>query len=378
VRHPKIAIVTKGMLIGYGVDEVVNFLAGGLSRRGFDITVLANKNEYSNRGYKTIVYNVAGLPFVNEFWNNHFLTDFRSYASLASILDEYDIIVTVDPMHIVGAFAKIRLQKKVIMYFFGVPPSKILDSLGRKTESLRQTILWDLSFFFCDCLMSNSLYTRKSLPSYLEKRTIVNRHGIEHLICNDNEMVAKLRKELDVNGKTLILSVGRFSTPYKGMASIARIFGMIQQKNRAVALLLVGRGSIDDLGIRSSQENVKTLSNIPYEKLKLCFAACDIYCTCSKWEGFDLPVVAAQANGKPVIAYDIGAHREVVANGKTGFLVENTQEFLRRLRLLIENAELRRRIGERGRIAAQRFTWEESVKKFENVIDTICPKSRTR
>jgi 1,2-diacylglycerol 3-alpha-glucosyltransferase len=372
VRHPKIAIVTKGMLIGYGVDEVVNFLAGELSRHGFDITVLANKNEYSNRGYKAIVYNVACLPFVNEFWNNHFLTDFRSCASLASILDEYDIIVTVDPMHIVGAFAKIRLQKKVIMYFFGVPPPKILDSLGRKTESLRQTILWNLSFFFCDCLMSNSLYASKSLPSYLEKRTIVNSHGIEHLVSGDNENAKKLRKELDVNDKTLILSVGRFSTPYKGMASIARIFETIQQKNRAVALLLVGRGSVDDLGIRSPQQNVKTLSNIPYEKLKLCFAACDIYCTCSKWEGFDLPIVAAQANGKPVIAYDIGAHREVVANGKTGFLVENTPEFFNRLRMLIENAELRRTIGERGRIAAQRFTWEESVKKFEKAVETIC------
>ena len=374
MRHPKIAIVAKSMLIGYGVDEIVNFLSKELSRHGYDITVLANKNEYSDRGYKTIVYNVATLPFANEFWNDHFLTDFRSYAPLANVLDDFDIIVTVDPMHIVGALAKIRLQKKVIMYYFGVPPPKILDSFERKTESLRQTMLWNLSFFFCDCLMSNSLYTRKSLPSYLEKRTIVNYHGIEHLVCHDHEKATKLREELDINDKLLILSVGRFSTPYKGMAEIARIFDEVQEKNHAVVLLLVGRGSIHSLGIRSPMENVKTLSNVPFEKLKLCYAACDIYCTCSKWEGFDLPVVAAQANGKPVIAYNIGAHREVVLNEKTGFLVENTSEFLRRLRSLVEDAELRRRIGGRGRIAAQRFTWTESVKRFEKAIDIAYSK----
>jgi len=374
VRHPKIAIVAKSMLIGYGVDEIVNFLSKELSRHGYDITVLANKNEYSDRGYKTIAYNVATLPFANEFWNDHFLTDFRSYAPLANILDDYDIIVTVDPMHIVGALAKIRLQKKVIMYYFGVPPPKILDSFERKTESLRQTILWNLSFFFCDCLMSNSLYTRKSLPSYLEKRTIVNYHGIEHLVCHDHEKATKLREELDINDKLLILSVGRFSTPYKGMAEIARIFNAVQKKNHAVVLLLVGRGSIHSLGIRSPMENVKTLSNIPIETLKLCYAACDIYCTCSKWEGFDLPVVAAQANGKPVIAYNVGAHREVVLNEKTGFLVENTSEFLLRLRSLVDDTELRRRIGRRGRIAAQRFTWKESVKRFEKAIDIAYSK----
>ncbi|MGD0494542.1 MAG: glycosyltransferase family 4 protein [Candidatus Bathyarchaeia archaeon] len=374
MRHPKIAIVAKSMLIGYGVDEIVNFLSKELSRHGYDITVLANKNEYSDRGYKTIAYNVATLPFANEFWNDHFLTDFRSYAPLANILDDYDIIVTVDPMHIVGALAKIRLQKKVIMYYFGVPPPKILDSFERKTESLRQTILWNLSFFFCDCLMSNSLYTRKSLPSYLEKRTIVNYHGIEHLVCHDHEKATKLREELDINDKLLILSVGRFSTPYKGMAEIARIFNAVQKKNHAVVLLLVGRGSIHSLGIRSPMENVKTLSNIPIETLKLCYAACDIYCTCSKWEGFDLPVVAAQANGKPVIAYNVGAHREVVLNEKTGFLVENTSEFLLRLRSLVDDTELRRRIGRRGRIAAQRFTWKESVKRFEKAIDIAYSK----
>lgn len=222
--------------------------------------------------------------------------------------------------------------------------------------------------------MSNSLYTRKSLPSYLEKRTIVNYHGIEHLVCYDHEKATKLREELDINDKLLILSVGRFSTPYKGMAEIARIFDEVQEKNHAVVLLLVGRGSIHSLGIRSPMENVKTLSNVPFETLKLCFAACDIYCTCSKWEGFDLPVVAAQANGKPVIAYNIGAHREVVLNEKTGFLVENTSEFLLRLRSLVEDAELRRRIGGRGRIAAQRFTWKESVKRFEKAIDIAYSK----
>jgi 1,2-diacylglycerol 3-alpha-glucosyltransferase len=30
------------------------------------------------------------------------------------------------------------------------------------------------------------------------------------------------------------------------------------------------------------------------------------------WEGFDLPIVEAQAMGKPVVAYDIGPHSELI------------------------------------------------------------------
>ncbi len=355
------------MLIGYGVDEIVNFLGEKLLKVGFDVEVLANKNEYSSRKYRTIIYKVGALPFANEYWNNNFLIDLRSFFSITSALIKNDVIVTVDPMHIIGALSKALFRKKVIMYFFGVPPPKVLDTFLRKAESLRQTLLWNLSFFFSNRLVTNSFYTKNLVSSLLRGKATVNYHGIDHLVCHEKEKAFKLREDLDVGDRKLILSVGRFSTPYKGMGEMLNIFNMLNRPENSV-LLLVGRGSMFDLGVQNLPDNVKVLSNVSVEMMKNCFGACDVYCSCSKWEGFNLPIVAAQANGKPIIAYNVGAHSEVVTTGESGFIVENPNEFLNCLRLLVDDETMRRKMGEKAQIAVRKFTWDESARNFQKIL----------
>lgn len=373
MKRLRVAIITKSMLIGYGVDEIVNFLGEKLSQGGFDVEVLATKNEYSNREYRTIIYKVGALPFANEYWNNNFLIDLRSFFSITSALIKNHVIVTVDPMHIIGALSKALFRKKVVMYFFGVPPPKVLDTFLRKAESVRQTLLWNLSFFFSNRLVANSFYTKNLVSSLLREKATVNYHGIDHLVCHEKEKASKLREDLDVGDRKLILSVGRFSTPYKGMGEMLKIFNLLHRHENSV-LLLVGRGSMFDLGVENLPDNVKVLSNVSTEMMKNCFGACDVYCTCSKWEGFNLPLVAAQANGKPVIAYNVGAHSEVVTAGESGFLVENPAQFLSRLRLLVDDESMRRKMGEKARIAVRKFTWDESARNFQKILYQVMSK----
>ena len=45
------------------------------------------------------------------------------------------------------------------------------------------------------------------------------------------------------------------------------------------------------------------------------YAVSDVYVTASLWEGFNLPAAEAQACGKPVVAFNIGSHPEIVKNG---------------------------------------------------------------
>ncbi|MEK6854273.1 MAG: glycosyltransferase, partial [Nanoarchaeota archaeon] len=62
------------------------------------------------------------------------------------------------------------------------------------------------------------------------------------------------------------------------------------------------------------------------EELPAHYGACDVYVTCSMWEGFDIPIVEANACGKPAVAFRIGSHPEVL---EKGMLVEggNVREF---------------------------------------------------
>jgi 1,2-diacylglycerol 3-alpha-glucosyltransferase len=363
------------MLVGYGVDEIVNFLADRLWQNGFDITVVTTKNEYIHHKYKTVSYTVPVLKPLSEFWNNNFLVDLRSFLAFRSVLSQYDAIITVDPMHLVGALGRTIFRKKTLMYYFGVPPVRALDSFTRKVESIRQNILWNLSFFFSNSLVANSFYTKNLVSPFLRKRVSIDYHGVEHLVCKDKRAVLQLKENLGVGDRTLILSVGRFSTPYKGMAEVLRLFGALKKKHRDVFLLLVGRGSVNDLDIQSPTNNVRIMVNVPFETLRICFMACDIYCTCSKWEGFDIPLVAAQANGKPVVAYSVGAHPEVVENGVTGFLVDSVAEFLNCLGLLVNDSQLREKMGKDAKVATRIFTWKRSALNFQKVINQLLLES---
>jgi len=51
----------------------------------------------------------------------------------------------------------------------------------------------------------------------------------------------------------------------------------------------------------------------------------------------------------PAVASDVGEVRSVIADGEDGFLASGRDEFISKLRMLVENRQLRERLGERAR-----------------------------
>jgi 1,2-diacylglycerol 3-alpha-glucosyltransferase len=361
------------MILGYGIDEVANIISKELLKIGYEVTVFTTELNFPLNNSRTDVKKLQPLrlSFLNNYWQKHFLTDLRSINVFLKALERYDVLITCDPMHIIGAAAKIRYRKPVIMYFFGITPYSVLDSFERKIEVLRQTLTWNSSFYFADYITTNSKHTKDTLPRNLGEKALVNYHGIEHLI-GEKDAAKQFRKQLEVEDKKLILSIGRFSTPYKRMQDVAKIFTKLQKKRNDIALLLVSGGEIPkSIANYTSIKNVHVLTNISYSMLKLCLAASDIYCTASRWEGFNIPLVAAQANQKPVVAFKVGAHPEVTVDGETGFLVKDYMEFIRRLELLLNDDSLRREMGEKAAKFAKKFSWQKSVNTLKRLIENF-------
>jgi glycosyltransferase involved in cell wall biosynthesis len=73
------------------------------------------------------------------------------------------------------------------------------------------------------------------------------------------------------------------------------------------------------------------------------------------WErgkcGFKL--IQYMACGLPVIASPVGVNREIVEPGVNGYLTETTEEWAQALRTLLDNASLRQRMGEAGRLKVE-------------------------
>lgn len=78
-----------------------------------------------------------------------------------------------------------------------------------------------------------------------------------------------------------------------------------------------------------------------------------------------IKALEAMALGIPVIASDMEPYREVVEHGVTGFLCRQEHEWMRYLRLLAGDRDLRERMGAAGRRAARRWTIEGNWRLWE-------------
>lgn len=54
--------------------------------------------------------------------------------------------------------------------------------------------------------------------------------------------------------------------------------------------------------------------NLTYEDIIFCYQSCDLVCFASTYEGFGMPIIEAQAVGKPVVTSNMGAMLEVSNN----------------------------------------------------------------
>ena len=107
------------------------------------------------------------------------------------------------------------------------------------------------------------------------------------------------------------------------------------------------------------------------------FAAADIYAWPAVNEAYGMAMLEAQAAGLPVVAGDDGGVRDVVCDGKTGFLVAGAapDAFAERLQALIEDAGLRRRMGQTARawIGADR-TLARAGERLDGALRRACAR----
>ncbi len=90
------------------------------------------------------------------------------------------------------------------------------------------------------------------------------------------------------------------------------------------------------------------------EDIPALLAAADIFALPSHFEGLPMSVIEAMLCALPVVATDVRGPREQVVPGETGFLVppRQSEPLAQALAQLCADPELRRRLGEAGRVRA--------------------------
>jgi glycosyltransferase involved in cell wall biosynthesis/O-antigen/teichoic acid export membrane protein len=85
--------------------------------------------------------------------------------------------------------------------------------------------------------------------------------------------------------------------------------------------------------------------------------------TASSAEGWNLTVMEAAASQTPSAALAIGGLPESIEDGRTGLLAETPKELASQTRRLLDDAELRERLGRQARERAAAFTWDATAER---------------
>ncbi len=104
------------------------------------------------------------------------------------------------------------------------------------------------------------------------------------------------------------------------------------------------------------------------------YNAADVFVSPSTLEGFGFTVGEAMSCALPVVVSDAGALPELVESGEGGFLCrpDQSSDFAARLRLLLSDDDLRRRLGAFNRDRVQRqFRWDRAARRVMEIYEEV-------
>ena len=157
------------------------------------------------------------------------------------------------------------------------------------------------------------------------------------------------------DGPPRVLYVGLL-TPRKGVLDLVTASRLLRERGVDHELVLLGgtpdEGPDAEAEVRAALSgHERLLGTRDPEQMPQEFAQADVFCLPSWWEAMPLSVLEAMAAGLPVVATDVGDVHRAVAEGITGAVVpvHDPERLAAALQPLLEDRELRRRMGAAGR-----------------------------
>lgn len=120
--------------------------------------------------------------------------------------------------------------------------------------------------------------------------------------------------------------------------------------------------------IKSESKNLEIINKIYDRKEQFKYLKeSDIFVLTSKREGFPQALIEAMAAGKIVISSDILGAREVIENGKNGFIFKNLDDLKNKINYCMENYSKLLAIRKKARKIALNFKIQDINKKIEKL-----------
>ncbi|MEU0250633.1 glycosyltransferase family 4 protein [Streptomyces sp. NPDC006235] len=228
-------------------------------------------------------------------------------------------------------------------------------------------------------------YTRSRIAGALSPRAAARMAqlppGVDEKAFHPGSGGDEVRARLGLSDRPVVVCVSRL-VRRKGQDTLIQAMPRILAAEPDTVLLIVGGGPYEkdlrrlahDTGVAAS---VRFTGPVPWSELPAHYGAGDVFampCRTRRGgldvEGLGIVYLEASATGLPVVAGDSGGAPDAVLDGETGWVVRggSPSEAADRITTLLGDAELRRRMGERGREwVEEKWRWDllaEHLKKL--------------
>jgi PEP-CTERM/exosortase A-associated glycosyltransferase len=198
---------------------------------------------------------------------------------------------------------------------------------------------------------------------------------------------AELARSLGLEGKLILGFIGSFYA-YEGLDLLLEAFSRITASLPDARLLIVG-GGLEEENLKrqarelSVEDRVVFTGRVPHDKVEQYYSLIDLACfprhSLRLTETVTpLKPLEAMAMGRICVASDVGGHKELIEDGKTGFLFRtgDVQSLVDVVNRIASNRDDWNRIQVAGRqFIEKERTWAASVSRYVQVYNSVQAKS---
>ncbi|MFF4139938.1 glycosyltransferase family 4 protein [Streptomyces sp. NPDC001698] len=229
-------------------------------------------------------------------------------------------------------------------------------------------------------------YTRSRIAAALTPeaagRMVQLPPGVDEKVFHPGSGGDEVRARLGLTDRPVVVCVSRL-VRRKGQDTLIRAMPRILAAEPDTVLLIVGGGPYEKelraLAARTGVSgSVRFTGSVPWAELPAHYGAGDVFampCRTRRGgldvEGLGIVYLEASATGLPVVAGDSGGAPDAVLDGETGWVVRggSPEEAADRVVTLLGDAELRRRMGERGRSwVEERWRWDLLAQRLQELL----------
>jgi len=320
-------------------------------------------------------YDDAGVRFVPLGFGKSYLMSritFSLIANIHSLFAKTDICVNDFSAYAPVFTFLFRPQKTVVQFhhFMGDIPLKKYGIFGILSMMAERVALRHARYMTTHGDGVADIITRRYPAKPMVRPTYI---GFDRELLSEN-----------MADDRYVLYLGRIDVHMKGLDVLIAAFEKIAGRFPDHRLVVAGRGADDQISWMKNRiaaspvrERIDLRLSVPAQEKAALLHAATFVCMPSRFEGWCIVAIEAAASSKAGLGSDIPGLRDTIQNGNTGLLVppRDADALARGMTTLLEDRDLRVRLGRAGFAWARNFTWEKVARNHEECYRSVLEQS---